>query len=166
MSKKPTEGFVSKYLGNLEEQQESEKADLSKDTVNCNWIADMVREWIGDDNIVQILPVTDNGKDIGFCVYYPFIPTGGEGKGHDSVYIRCVYVLPKYRRMGHGERAVRELAQKFSGHDICFSLHDKYTPTAMFAKTVMQRLDMECVACKTEFAGTKYYIFRNPSKTA
>lgn len=91
---------LAKYEGMLEEVIADEKTLL---------------EWIFVKEKAEVIFVLDNGKEVGFALFFHNFSTF---LGRAGIYLEDLYVMPEYRGKGYGKALLKELA-KIAVHRGC-----------------------------------------------
>ena len=68
---------------------------------------DMIREWLFEKHSAEVLFVCENGKEVGFALFFHNYSTF---VGRAGLYLEDLYVLPEYRGKGYGKALLKELA--------------------------------------------------------
>lgn len=63
--------------------------------------------WIFDKQKAEVLFVMDEGKEIGFALFFHNFSTF---LGRAGIYLEDLYVMPEYRGKGHGKALLKKLA--------------------------------------------------------
>ena len=69
---------------------------------------DLLREWIFEKKKAEVIFALENGKEIGFALFFHNFSTF---LGRAGIYLEDLFVMPEYRGRGHGKRLIRELAR-------------------------------------------------------
>ena len=69
---------------------------------------DMLREWIFEKKKAEVLFATEDGREVGFALFFHHFSTF---LGRAGIYLEDLYVLPEYRGKGHGKALLKRLAQ-------------------------------------------------------
>lgn len=69
---------------------------------------DTLREWIFEKNKAEVIFILDNGKEVGFALFFHNFSTF---LGKAGIYLEDLYVLPEYRKKGYGKALIVKLAQ-------------------------------------------------------
>ncbi len=69
---------------------------------------ELLREWIFEKKKAEVLFATEDGKDVGFALFFHNFSTF---LGRAGIYLEDLYVLPEYRGKGHGKALLKRLAQ-------------------------------------------------------
>lgn len=69
---------------------------------------ELLREWIFEKQIAQVLIASCDGKDAGFALFFHNFSTF---MGRAGLYLEDIYVRPEYRGQGLGKLFFRTLAQ-------------------------------------------------------
>lgn len=68
----------------------------------------LLKQWLFDKGIAQVIFVLDGQKEVGFALYfYNFSTFLGRG----GIYLEDLFVLPKYRKKGYGKLLLSTLAK-------------------------------------------------------
>lgn len=67
-----------------------------------------LREWIFCKNSAEVLFALDNGKEVGFALFFHNFSTF---LGRPGLYLEDLFVLPEYRGHGFGKGLITELAR-------------------------------------------------------
>ena len=68
---------------------------------------DMLREWLFQKHSAEVLFACEDGKEIGFALFFHNFSTF---VGKAGLYLEDLYVLPQYRGKGYGKAILRKLA--------------------------------------------------------
>ena len=66
-----------------------------------------LKEWIFDKNKAEVLFVLEEGKEVGFALFFHNFSTF---LGRSGIYLEDLYVLPEYRGKGYGKALLKKLA--------------------------------------------------------
>ena len=69
---------------------------------------DILREWIFEKKKAEVLFAMEDGKEIGFALFFHNFSTF---LGRAGIYLEDLFVIPEYRGRGHGKALIRELAR-------------------------------------------------------
>ena len=69
---------------------------------------DLLREWIFEKKKAEVIFALENGKEVGFALFFHNFSTF---LGRSGIYLEDLFVMPEYRGRGHGKRLIRELAR-------------------------------------------------------
>ena len=69
---------------------------------------DLLREWIFEKQKAEVIFALENGKEVGFALFFHNFSTF---LGRSGIYLEDLFVMPEYRGRGHGKRLIRELAR-------------------------------------------------------
>ena len=69
---------------------------------------ELLREWIFEKKKAEVLFVCEEGKEVGFALFFHNFSTF---LGRAGIYLEDLYVLPEYRGRGLGKALLRELAR-------------------------------------------------------
>ena len=67
-----------------------------------------LEEWIFDKQKAEVIFVLDNGKEVGFALYFHNFSTF---LGRAGIYLEDLFVKPEHRGKGYGKALLRKLAQ-------------------------------------------------------
>ena len=94
---------VGLILGFIKELAAYEK--MSDDVVADE---ELLREWIFDKKKAEVIFAMENGKEVGFALFFHNFSTF---LGRAGIYLEDLYVTPEYRGRGYGKALIRELAR-------------------------------------------------------
>ena len=98
-----TENDVATILGFIKALAEYEKmSDLVVADEN------LLREWIFEKKKAEVIFALENGKGVGFALFFHNFSTF---LGRAGIYLEDLFVYPEYRGKGHGKRLIKELAR-------------------------------------------------------
>ena len=69
---------------------------------------DLLREWIFEKEKAEVLFAMEDGKEVGFALFFHNFSTF---LGRAGIYLEDLFVIPEYRGRGHGKGLIRELAR-------------------------------------------------------
>ena len=69
---------------------------------------DLLREWIFEKKKAEVLFATEDGREVGFALFFHHFSTF---LGRAGIYLEDLYVIPEYRGKGHGKALLKRLAQ-------------------------------------------------------
>ena len=69
---------------------------------------ELLREWIFDKQKAEVLFVCEEGREVGFALFFHNFSTF---LGRAGIYLEDLFVLPEYRGRGYGKALLRELAK-------------------------------------------------------
>ena len=69
---------------------------------------DLLREWIFEKEKAEVIFICENGKEVGFALFFHNFSTF---VGRAGIYLEDLFVMPEYRGKGYGKRLLRELAR-------------------------------------------------------
>lgn len=69
---------------------------------------EILREWIFEKKKAEVIFALDNGKEVGFALFFHNFSTF---LGRSGIYLEDLFVLPEYRGKGHGKALLKELAR-------------------------------------------------------
>lgn len=69
---------------------------------------EVLREWIFDKNKAEVIFALEDGKEVGFALFFHNFSTF---LGRAGVYLEDLFVLPEHRGKGYGKALLRKLAQ-------------------------------------------------------
>ena len=68
---------------------------------------ELLREWLFEKHSAEVLFACENGKEVGFALFFHNFSTF---VGRAGLYLEDLYVLPEYREKGYGKALLRRLA--------------------------------------------------------
>jgi GNAT superfamily N-acetyltransferase len=68
----------------------------------------LLREWIFEKKKAEVLFAMEDGKEVGFALFFHNFSTF---LGRAGLYLEDLFVLPEFRGRGHGKNLIRELAR-------------------------------------------------------
>ncbi len=69
---------------------------------------DLLKEWIFEKKKAEVIFAIDNGKEVGFALFFHNFSTF---LGKAGIYLEDLFVLPEYRSKGHGKALLKQLAK-------------------------------------------------------
>lgn len=69
---------------------------------------ELLREWIFEKQKAEVIFVLENGKEVGFALFFHNFSTF---LGKAGIYLEDLYVMPEYRGKGYGKGLLKKLAQ-------------------------------------------------------
>lgn len=69
---------------------------------------ELLREWIFEKKIAEVIFALDDGKEVGFALFFHNFSTF---LGRAGIYLEDLFVLPEYRGKGYGKGLLKKLAQ-------------------------------------------------------
>jgi len=69
---------------------------------------ELLSEWIFQKKKAEVIFACENGKEIGFALFFHNFSTF---LGRAGLYLEDLYILPEYRGKGYGKATLRKLAQ-------------------------------------------------------
>ena len=69
---------------------------------------ELLREWIFEKQKAEVIFALDQGKEVGFALFFHNFSTF---LGRAGIYLEDLFVLPEYRGKGHGKGLIGELAR-------------------------------------------------------
>lgn len=97
---------------------------------------ELLEEWLFDKNIGQVVFAMEEGKEVGFVLFfYNFSTFVGKG----GLYIEDLYVYPEFRGKGHGKALINyviEKARKENLERVEWTCLDWNTPSIEFYKSL------------------------------
>ena len=98
--------------------------------------SEVLEEWLFDKNIGQVVFAMEEGKEVGFVLFfYNFSTFVGKG----GLYIEDLYVNPEFRGKGHGKALINyviEKARKENLERVEWTCLDWNTPSIEFYKSL------------------------------
>ena len=83
-------------------------AEYEKMTDQVVATEELLREWIFAKRKAEVLFVCDDGKEVGFALFFHNFSTF---LGRAGIYLEDLFVLPEYRGKGYGKGLLKKLAQ-------------------------------------------------------
>ena len=68
----------------------------------------LLREWIFEKQKAEVLFAMENGKEVGFALFFHNFSTF---LGRAGIYLEDLFVMPSYRGRGHGTALIKELSR-------------------------------------------------------
>lgn len=68
----------------------------------------LLEEWIFDNNKAEVIFVLEEGKEVGFALFFHNFSTF---LGRAGIHLEDLFVLPEYRGKGYGKAILKKLAQ-------------------------------------------------------
>lgn len=68
---------------------------------------ELVKKWIFDLKIAEVLFVMEQNKEVGFALFFHNYSTF---VGKAGIYLEDLYVLPNYRHKGYGKALIKKIA--------------------------------------------------------
>ena len=69
---------------------------------------DLLREWIFEKHKAEVLFAMEDGKEVGFALFFHNFSTF---LGRAGIYLEDLFVMPSYRGRGHGTALIKALAR-------------------------------------------------------
>ena len=69
---------------------------------------DLLREWLFEKKVAEVIFACEDGKEIGFALFFHNFSTF---LGRAGIYLEDLYILPEYRGKGYGKAVLKKLAQ-------------------------------------------------------
>ena len=69
---------------------------------------ELLREWLFEKQIAEVIFACADGKEIGFALFFHNYSTF---LGRAGIYLEDLYILPEYRGKGYGKAMLKELAR-------------------------------------------------------
>lgn len=69
---------------------------------------ELLREWIFDKEKAEVIFAVEDGKEVGFALYFHNFSTF---LGRAGIYLEDLFVLPAFRGKGYGKALLKELAK-------------------------------------------------------
>ena len=69
---------------------------------------ELLNEWIFDKQKAEVIFACEDGKEIGFALFFHNFSTF---LGRAGIYLEDLYVMPEYRKKGYGKGLLKKLAQ-------------------------------------------------------
>ena len=68
----------------------------------------LLREWIFEKQKAEVIFALEDGREVGFALFFHNFSTF---VGKAGIYLEDLFVLPEYRKRGHGKALILELAR-------------------------------------------------------
>ena len=68
----------------------------------------LLEEWIFDKQKAEVIFALENGKEVGFALFFHNFSTF---LGRAGIYLEDLYVMPEYRGRGYGKALLKKLAE-------------------------------------------------------
>lgn len=85
-----------------------ELADYEKMLNEVVATEEILHEWIFEKNKAEVIFAMEDGKEIGFALFFHNFSTF---LGRAGVYLEDLYVMPEYRGKGYGKALLKQLAK-------------------------------------------------------
>ncbi|MBQ1205739.1 MAG: GNAT family N-acetyltransferase [Clostridia bacterium] len=69
---------------------------------------DLLREWIFEKQKAEVIFALEDNREVGFALFFHNFSTF---VGRAGIYLEDLFVLPEYRKRGHGKALILELAR-------------------------------------------------------
>ncbi len=69
---------------------------------------ELLEEWIFEKNKAEVIFPCEDGKEIGFALFFHNFSTF---LGRAGIYLEDLYILPEYRHKGYGKATLKKLAE-------------------------------------------------------
>ena len=69
---------------------------------------ELLQEWIFEKKKAEVIFALENGKEIGFALFFHNFSTF---LGRAGIYLEDLFVLPEYRGKGYGKATLKQLAK-------------------------------------------------------
>ena len=69
---------------------------------------DLLREWLFEKRIAEVIFACEDGKEVGFALFFHNFSTF---LGRAGIYLEDLYVMPEYRGKGYGTALLKQLAR-------------------------------------------------------
>ena len=69
---------------------------------------ELLREWIFEKQKAEVIFALEDGREVGFALFFHNFSTF---VGKAGIYLEDLFVLPEYRKRGHGKALILELAR-------------------------------------------------------
>ena len=69
---------------------------------------ELLKEWIFEKKKAEVLFALDDGKEVGFALFFHNFSTF---LGRSGIHLEDLFVMPEYRGKGHGKALLKELAK-------------------------------------------------------
>ena len=67
----------------------------------------LLREWIFEKKKAEVIFACENGKEVGFALFFHNFSTF---LGRAGIYLEDLFVMPEYRKRGYGKALLKKLA--------------------------------------------------------
>ncbi len=67
-----------------------------------------LKEWLFEKKIAEVLFAVEDGKEVGFALFFPNYSTF---VGRGGLYLEDLFIMPEYRGKGYGKALFKRLAQ-------------------------------------------------------
>ena len=97
---------------------------------------DLLREWIFENKKAEVLFALEDGKEVGFALFFHNFSTF---LGRGGIYLEDLFVLPEYRGKGYGKGLIKTLAKialELNCGRLEWSCLDWNTPSIEFYKSI------------------------------
>ncbi|MBR6089076.1 MAG: GNAT family N-acetyltransferase [Anaerolineaceae bacterium] len=68
----------------------------------------LLREWLFEKHIAEVIFACENGEEIGFALFFHNFSTF---LGRAGIYLEDLYIMPEYRGKGYGKALLKQLAR-------------------------------------------------------
>ena len=72
----------------------------------------LLREWIFDKQKAEVIFACEDGKEVGFALFFHNFSTF---LGRAGIYLEDLFVLPEYRGKGYGKGLLGNLSRRMNG---------------------------------------------------
>ena len=93
-------GLILKFIRDLAEYEKMSDQVVATEA--------LLREWIFEKKKAEVLFATEDGREVGFALFFHHFSTF---LGRAGIYLEDLYVMPEYRGKGHGKALLKRLAQ-------------------------------------------------------
>lgn len=93
-------GLILRFIKDLAEYEKMSHLVVANE--------DMLKDWIFNKKVAQVIFALDEGREVGFALFFHNFSTF-LGKG--GIYLEDLFVLPQYRGRGYGKGLIKELAR-------------------------------------------------------
>ena len=69
---------------------------------------ELLREWIFEKKMAEVIFALDDGKEVGFALFFHNFSTF---LGRAGIYLEDLFVMPEYRGKGYGKALLKHLAK-------------------------------------------------------
>ena len=76
---------------------------------------DLLREWIFEKQKAEVIFALEDGREVGFALFFHNFSTF---VGRAGIYLEDLFVLPEYRKRGHGKALILEL-ERIANERVC-----------------------------------------------
>ncbi len=93
-------GLILEFIKGLAEYEK-----MSDDVVATE---ELLKDWIFEKQKAEVIFALEDGREVGFALFFHNFSTF---LGRAGIYLEDLFVLPEYRKRGHGKSLILELAR-------------------------------------------------------